>query len=72
MVPKTAEQCASSLHHHFEEYVNGSELRMELAQQGDLFAVLYLLSPLCLFLQRTSRSFVITHRLLENGNIYST
>lgn len=35
VVPKTAEQCASSLHHHFEEYVNASEIRVEQAHQGE-------------------------------------
>jgi hypothetical protein len=34
VIPKTAEQCASSLHHHFEEYVNGSGARIEQARQG--------------------------------------
>lgn len=34
MIPKTAEQCASSLHHHFEEYVNASVQRVEQARQG--------------------------------------
>lgn len=48
-MPRTAEQCASSLHHHFEEYVNASELRVELAQQGSLFAAHLVQSALSLF-----------------------
>ncbi|CAF0862710.1 unnamed protein product [Rotaria sordida] len=41
VVPKTAEQCASSLHHHFEEYVNGSEERIEQARQAYLSFIRY-------------------------------
>ncbi|CAF1039716.1 unnamed protein product [Rotaria sp. Silwood1] len=41
VIPKTAEQCASSLHHHFEEYVNGSEERIEQARQAYLSFIRY-------------------------------
>ncbi|CAF1286098.1 unnamed protein product, partial [Didymodactylos carnosus] len=33
LVPSTAEQCASSLHFQFEEYVNASEDRLKMAEQ---------------------------------------
>ena len=33
-------KCASSLHHHFEEYVNASEIRIEQAQQGLIGCIL--------------------------------
>ncbi|UJR23602.1 hypothetical protein I4U23_026591 [Adineta vaga] len=41
VVPRTAEQCASSLHHHFEEYVNGSAVRVEQARQAYLSFIRY-------------------------------
>ncbi|CAF0948523.1 unnamed protein product [Adineta steineri] len=41
VVPRTAEQCASSLHHHFEEYVNGSGERTEEARQAYLSFIRY-------------------------------
>jgi len=41
VIPKTAEQCASSLHHHFEEYVNGSDGRIEQARQAYLSFIRY-------------------------------
>ncbi|CAF2426554.1 unnamed protein product [Rotaria sp. Silwood2] len=41
VTPKTAEQCASSLHHHFEEYVNGSDERIEQARQAYLSFIRY-------------------------------
>ncbi|CAF1665998.1 unnamed protein product [Adineta ricciae] len=41
VIPKTAEQCASSLHHHFEEYVNGSPVRIEQARQAYLSFIRY-------------------------------
>ncbi|CAM4888793.1 unnamed protein product [Rotaria socialis] len=41
VIPKTAEQCASSLHHHFEEYVNATDERVEQARQAYLSFIRY-------------------------------
>ncbi|CAF5188078.1 unnamed protein product, partial [Rotaria magnacalcarata] len=41
VIPKSAEQCASSLHHHFEEYVNATEERVEQARQAYLSFIRY-------------------------------